>query len=104
MTLLCGFTGVPVKKFAAGVAIGALFGTMPIQLALGYVLRDKPATVGAIGAAFLSFYTLGPPIMAAVGGVTLWLTTRGGGKKGGPGEQELRDGEKLELGAEGAGI
>ncbi|CAM9415457.1 unnamed protein product, partial [Laminaria digitata] len=78
MTLLCGFTGVPVKGFAGGVALGALFGTLPIQLALGYVLRDRPATVAAIGAAFLSLYTLGPPIMAAVGGVTLWLSRSSG--------------------------
>lgn len=105
MTLLCGFTGVPLKAFAAGVALGALFGTVPIQLALGYVLRDRPTTVGAIGAAFFSFYTFSPPIMAAVGGVTLWL----GRKKDGKEKEEKKEvaavgEEELELGEEGAGI
>ena len=42
----------------------------------------------------MSFYTSGPPMMTAVGGVVLWLRSRGGETKGGPGEQELADGEK----------
>lgn len=105
MTLLCGFTGVSFRGFAAGVAVGALFGTIPIQLALGYALRDRPAAVGAIGAAFISFYTLGPPIMAAVGGATLWLGRRREGKKG-PSKMTQAPGKEgaLEFWGDGAGI
>ncbi|CAM9274166.1 unnamed protein product, partial [Sphacelaria rigidula] len=64
MTLLCGFTGVPFTRFAAGVALGAFFGTVPIQLAVGHVLRDRPEIMASIGAAFLSYYALGPPLVA----------------------------------------
>lgn len=41
LCLVCGFTGVPATTFALGAAIGAL-GTMPIQLTVGYFLRDTP--------------------------------------------------------------
>lgn len=108
MNLLYGFTGVPLRGFAAGVVLGALFGTMPIQLSLGYALRDRPAAVAAIGTAFVSCYVFGPPIVAAVGGTTLWL-----GKRRNPpsddgaveGERQEAGGEGgLELGTSGAGI
>lgn len=85
MALLCGFTGVPFRSFATGVAIGALFGTVPIQLALGHVLRNRPSAVGGIGAAFVSYYALGPPIVGAAGAVGLWLgqLRADGGEDGG---------------------
>lgn len=105
MTLLCGFTGVSCRGFAAGVAVGALFGTVPIQLALGYALRDRPAAVAAIGTAFLSFYSLGPPIMAAVGGATLWVGRKREGKGGPPRATPIVGKEAaLEFGGDGAGI
>lgn len=104
MTLLCGFTGVPLRGFAAGVVLGALFGTMPIQLSVGYVLRDRPAAVAAIGTAFFSFYVFGPAIIAAVGGTTLWLGKRKS-TPGDNGERREAGGEGgLELGTSGAGI
>lgn len=108
MTLLCGFTGVPLRGFAAGVVLGALFGTIPIQLSVGYALRDRPAAVAAIGTAFLSFYVFGPAILAAVGGTTLWLgkrrsTPRDDGEVGGGRREEGGEGG-LELGTSGAGI
>lgn len=104
MTLLCGFTGVPLRGFAAGVALGALFGTVPIQLALGHVLRDQPAAVATIGAAFISYYAFGPPIVAAVGGATLWLSRKKEGEEGVMKEKEFEIEEGVELGAGGAGI
>ncbi|EIE24378.1 hypothetical protein COCSUDRAFT_83682 [Coccomyxa subellipsoidea C-169] len=41
LCLLSGFTGVPAAQFATGASIGAL-GTMPIQLTIGYFLRNAP--------------------------------------------------------------
>lgn len=104
MTLLCGFTGVPLRDFAAGVATGALIGTVPIQLALGHALRNRPTVVAAIGTAFISYYALGPPIVAAVGGATLWLARMRAGKDGAGEESDSGSEGVLELGAEGAGI
>lgn len=40
---------------------------------LGHLLRDSPATVAAIGAAFVSYYALGPPVVAGLGVLGLWL-------------------------------
>lgn len=104
MTLLCGFTGVPLRGFATGVALGALFGTVPIQLALGHALRDRPATVGAIGAALISYYTLGPPILAAVGGATLWLGRNKGDEGRARGKSDRGDDEGRKLEAEAVGL
>lgn len=39
IALMSGFTGVPFSSFGCGVALGA-FVTLPMQLGVGYVLRD----------------------------------------------------------------
>ena len=108
MSLLCGFTGVPLRGFATGVALGALFGTVPIQLALGYALRNRPAAVAAIGASFISYYAFGPPLIAAIGGATLWLGRRRerprDGRQGNDERQNAGGEGRLELGEDGAGI
>lgn len=41
LCLVCGFTGVAPSKFALGAAVGAL-GTMPLQILVGYFLRNTP--------------------------------------------------------------
>ncbi|KAK9906818.1 hypothetical protein WJX75_008490 [Coccomyxa subellipsoidea] len=41
LCLISGFSGVPATRFAAGASIGAL-GTMPIQLTIGYLMRNSP--------------------------------------------------------------
>lgn len=73
MSLLCGFTGVPFRSYLLGVAAGSLFGTMPIQLIIGHALRNRPSAVAAIAAVFVSVYSFGPPIAAAMASASLWL-------------------------------
>ncbi|CAM9458866.1 unnamed protein product, partial [Discosporangium mesarthrocarpum] len=76
VALLCGFTGVPLADYGVGVMLGAL-GTMPIQLTLGIALRDRPRAVAALTAAFISFYSLSPAMLATVASVTTFWASRG---------------------------
>lgn len=94
--------------------------------ALGHALRDRPAAVAGIGAAFVSCYAFGPLLMAAVGAVGIWIG-RSPGKNGRKESENTRGTEEqifranatstedqifranaarstLEFGSEGAGI
>ncbi|KAL3137315.1 hypothetical protein ABBQ32_006855 [Trebouxia sp. C0010 RCD-2024] len=69
LCLVCGFTGVAPSKFALGAAVGAL-GTMPLQILVGYFLRNTPnpyLTAFAVVSAPNLFGQLLGPILSVTG-------------------------------------
>ena len=78
LCLVCGFTGVSAAEFLGGAALGAL-GTMPLQLGLGYLLRDSPnvyLTALALAAGPNLVGHVAGPVLTAAG---LWWVGRKGG-------------------------
>jgi len=72
IALVCGFTGVPFRSFASGVLGGAV-GTLTVQLAIGYALRNNPKATGVIAAGIATYYMLGAPLAALASSVVLYF-------------------------------
>ena len=75
LCLVCGFAGVSAAEFLGGVALGAL-GTMPLQLGLGYLIRDSPnvyLTALALAAGPNLVGHVAGPVLTAAG---LWWVGR----------------------------
>lgn len=62
---LAGAVGVPPDCFFAGVCIGGLI-TLPIQLAIGFLLRERPVFAVASVATVVGIWTIFPYAVAAV--------------------------------------
>lgn len=84
----CFFDPVPTAHPSHTVRPGVSLEPGTTPQTLGHLLRDRPGTVGAIAATFVSFYAFTPAIVAALGALGLWLDgkrTPGDGKAGSAG-------------------
>lgn len=69
---LAGAVGVPPDCFFAGVCIGGLI-TLPIQLAIGFLLRERPMFAVASVATVVGIWTIFPYAVAAVTSLYFYL-------------------------------
>ncbi|CAL4889552.1 unnamed protein product [Urochloa decumbens] len=74
-SFLAGASGIPADCFFAGVCFGCLF-TLPIQLTIGFVLRERPVTALASVAAALGIWTAFPYAAAACTALFFYLRRR----------------------------
>ncbi|KAG2649051.1 hypothetical protein PVAP13_1NG083200 [Panicum virgatum] len=72
---LAGTLGIPADCYFAGVCCGCLF-TLPIQLAVGFVLRERPVVALASVAAAVGVCTAFPYAAAACTALFLYLRRR----------------------------
>ncbi|RLN07860.1 hypothetical protein C2845_PM11G00620 [Panicum miliaceum] len=72
---LAGALGIPADCYFAGVCLGCLF-TLPIQLAVGFVLRERPVVALASVAAAVGICTAFPYAAAACTALFLYLRRR----------------------------
>lgn len=72
---LAGSLGIPADCFFAGVCCGCLF-TLPIQLAVGFFLRERPVVALASVAAAVGVWTVFPYAAAACTALFLYLRQR----------------------------
>ncbi|KAJ3708120.1 hypothetical protein LUZ61_011825 [Rhynchospora tenuis] len=69
---LAGVCGVSADCFFAGVCCGGLF-TLSLQLAIGFLLRERPVVALASVAAFVGIWTLFPYLIAASTALFIYL-------------------------------
>ncbi|RLM79602.1 uncharacterized protein C2845_PM12G05140 [Panicum miliaceum] len=72
---LAGALGIPADCYFAGVCLGCLF-TLPIQLAVGFVLRERPVVALASVAAAVGVCTVFPYAATACTALFLYLRRR----------------------------
>ncbi|WVZ77581.1 hypothetical protein U9M48_025434 [Paspalum notatum var. saurae] len=72
---LAGASGISADCFFAGVCFGCLF-TLPIQLAVGFVLRERPVVALASVAAAVGIWTVLPYAAAACTALFFYLRRR----------------------------
>ncbi|CAN6246889.1 unnamed protein product [Urochloa humidicola] len=72
---VAGASGIAADCYFAGVCFGCLF-TLPIQLAVGFVLRERPVTALASVAAALGIWTALPYTAAACTALFFYLRRR----------------------------
>ncbi|KAM3227844.1 hypothetical protein ACQJBY_059535 [Aegilops geniculata] len=72
---LAGAVGVSADCYFAGVCCGCLF-TLPIQLAVGFLLRERPVVALASVAAAVGIWTVFPYAAAACTALFLYLRRR----------------------------
>ncbi|KAF7000369.1 hypothetical protein CFC21_016291 [Triticum aestivum] len=72
---LAGAVGVSADCYFAGVCCGCLF-TLPIQLAIGFLLRERPVVALASVAAAVGIWTVFPYAAAACTALFLYLRRR----------------------------
>lgn len=77
-SFLAGAVGVSADCYFAGVCCGCLF-TLPIQLALGFLLRERPVVALASVAAAVGIWTVFPYAAAACTALFLYLRQRKSG-------------------------
>lgn len=75
IAFLAGALGIPADCFLAGVCFGCLF-TLPIQLAVGFVLRERPIVALASVAAAVGVWTALPYAAAACTALFFYLRRR----------------------------
>lgn len=76
IALTCGvLPGVSLGRFAAGAFLGGLV-TVPLQLALGVLLRDKVTTPVGLASLCASFYVAGPFTFTAASAILYALRGR----------------------------
>ncbi|XP_078434900.1 uncharacterized protein LOC144705908 [Wolffia australiana] len=71
-SFLAGALGIPADCFFAGVCCGALV-TLPVQLGVGFLLRERPAVALAGVAAVVGIWTLLPYAVAASAALFFFL-------------------------------
>lgn len=77
IALTCGvLPGISVGRFAAGAALGGLV-TVPIQLVLGVLLRDRVTSPVGLATLCASFYAAGPVTFTAASALLYALRGRG---------------------------
>ncbi|KAF3329528.1 hypothetical protein FCM35_KLT04859 [Carex littledalei] len=69
---LAGACGVSADCFFAGVCCGGLI-TLPLQLAVGFLLRERPVVALASVAAFVGIWTSFPYLLAALTALFVYL-------------------------------
>lgn len=69
---LAGASGISAECFFAGVCCGGLI-TLPIQLAVGFLLRKRPVVALATVATAVGFWTAFPYLLATITAVLLYL-------------------------------
>ncbi|XP_024523861.1 uncharacterized protein LOC9631152 isoform X1 [Selaginella moellendorffii] len=62
-SFLAGASGIEASKFFAGVCLGGLL-TLPLQMSVGFMLRDRPVIALAGVAAFVGIWTVFPYLTA----------------------------------------
>ncbi|GAQ84496.1 hypothetical protein KFL_001910150 [Klebsormidium nitens] len=72
---LAGFSGVSTSTFFIGVCAGGLF-TLPLQMGLGFVLRDRPVAALATVAAVVGTWTVVPYASAALAAAWFFVKQR----------------------------
>ncbi|XP_047940679.1 uncharacterized protein LOC125188007 [Salvia hispanica] len=72
---LAGAMGITPECFFAGVCCGGLI-TLPIQLAIGFLLRERPVFALATIATVVGIWTVFPYALAALTGLFLYLRSR----------------------------
>lgn len=72
---LAGASGISAECFFAGVCCGGLI-TLPIQLAVGFLLRERPVVALATVATVVGIWTIFPYLLAAITAVFLYLRRR----------------------------
>ncbi|EEE56466.1 hypothetical protein OsJ_05675 [Oryza sativa Japonica Group] len=72
---LAGALGIPADCYFAGVCCGCLF-TLPIQLAVGFFLRERPVVALASVAAAVGMWTVFPYAAAACTALFFYLSRR----------------------------
>uniref|UniRef100_A0A0E0JWJ7 Uncharacterized protein n=1 Tax=Oryza punctata TaxID=4537 RepID=A0A0E0JWJ7_ORYPU len=72
---LAGALGIPADCYFAGVCCGCLF-TLPIQLAVGFFLRERPVFALASVAAAVGIWTVFPYAAAACTALFFYLSRR----------------------------
>ncbi|KAG8457650.1 hypothetical protein KFE25_002314 [Diacronema lutheri] len=88
IALTCGvLPGVPLGRFAAGAALGALV-TVPAQLALGAALRERVTSAVGLASLCASFYAAGPVSFAVASAVLYALGARGAPERGSAPDRE----------------
>ncbi|XP_024364148.1 uncharacterized protein [Physcomitrium patens] len=75
-SFLAGFVGINPTNYFAGVCAGGLI-TLPLQLSVGVVLRDRPVAALAGVAAVVGIWTLLPYVAAGIGSVVYFTRQRG---------------------------
>ncbi|KAG0621599.1 hypothetical protein M758_3G033500 [Ceratodon purpureus] len=75
-SFLAGFVGIKPTNFFAGVCVGALI-TLPLQMGIGLILRDRPVAALAGVAAVVGIWTLLPYIAAGIGSIMYIVRQRG---------------------------
>ncbi|RZC68783.1 hypothetical protein C5167_031947 [Papaver somniferum] len=74
-SFLAGSLGISAECFFAGVCCGGLF-TLPIQLGIGFLLRENPVVALASVATVVGIWSLFPYAMAALTALFLFLRPR----------------------------
>ncbi|KAL5702660.1 hypothetical protein ACHQM5_027848 [Ranunculus cassubicifolius] len=72
---LAGFVGISSECFFAGVCCGGLI-TLPVQLAIGFFLRERPVVALASVATIVGIWTVFPYLMAASTALFFYLRQR----------------------------
>ncbi|KAL8058037.1 hypothetical protein ABFX02_04G222500 [Erythranthe guttata] len=72
---LAGATGISPECFFAGVCCGGLI-TVPLQLAIGFLLRERPVFALATVATVVGMWTVFPYAVAAMTALFLYLRSR----------------------------
>ncbi|XP_041992668.1 uncharacterized protein LOC121743422 [Salvia splendens] len=72
---LAGAMGITPECFFSGVCCGGLV-TLPIQLAIGFLLRERPVFALATVATVVGIWTVFPYALAALTGLFLYLRSR----------------------------
>ncbi|ESR56840.1 hypothetical protein CICLE_v100207931mg, partial [Citrus x clementina] len=72
---LAGTMGIPPDCFFAGVCCGGLL-TLPIQLVIGFLLRERPVFALATVATVVGIWTVFPYAVAASTAIFLYLRHR----------------------------
>lgn len=75
-SFLAGFVGIKPMNYFAGVCVGALM-TLPLQMGVGVLLRDRPIAALAGVAAVVGIWTLLPYIAAGIGSIVYIRRRRG---------------------------
>jgi membrane protein DedA with SNARE-associated domain len=78
IALTCGtLPGVSLRRFSIGACLGGLV-TLPLQLCLGYALRERITSPVGLASLCASFYCAGPVTFAIASAVLYWVKGRGG--------------------------